>query len=36
MECPVMVVMLFQLHRKFINDNILKFLPPVLKVYDSH
>jgi transformation/transcription domain-associated protein len=33
-ESPVSVVLLFQLHRKFINDNILKFVPLIFKVLD--
>ncbi len=33
-ECPVMVVLLFQLHRKFINDNILKFVPLIMKILE--
>lgn len=34
-ECPVMVVLLFQLHRKFINDNILKFVPLIMKILET-
>jgi transformation/transcription domain-associated protein len=33
-ECPVMVVLLFQLHRKFINENILKFVPLIMKILE--
>lgn len=33
-ESPVMVVLLFQLHRKFINDNILKFVPFIIKILE--
>lgn len=33
-ECPVMVVLLFQLHRRFINDNILKFVPLIMKILE--
>lgn len=30
-ECPVMIVLLFQLYRRFINDNIPRLIPAVLK-----
>jgi len=30
-ECPVMVVLIFQLHRRFIGENIPKFIPLVIK-----
>ena len=33
-ESPVMVVLLFQLHRKFINENILKFVPFIIKILE--
>ena len=33
-ESPVMVVLIFQLHRKFINDNILKFVPFIIKILE--
>lgn len=33
-ESPVMVVLLFQLHRRFINDNILKFVPFIIKILE--
>lgn len=33
-ESPVMVVLLFQLHRKFINENILKFVPSIVKILE--
>lgn len=33
-ESPVMVVLLFQLHRKFINENILKFVPFIVKILE--
>lgn len=33
-ESPVMVVLLFQLHRKFINDNILKFVPFIIRILE--
>ena len=33
-ESPVMVVLLFQLHRKFINENILKFVPYIIKILE--
>lgn len=33
-ESPVMVVLLFQLHRKFINDNILLFVPLIIKILE--
>ena len=31
-ESPVTVVLLFQLHRKFINDNILRFVPLIIRI----
>jgi transformation/transcription domain-associated protein len=30
-ECPVMVVLMFQLHRRFIGENIPKFIPLVIR-----
>lgn len=31
LECPVIVVLIFQLHRRFINDYIGRFVPVVMK-----
>lgn len=31
-ECPIIVVLLFQSHRKFANDNIAKFVPLIIEV----
>lgn len=30
-ECPVMIVLLFQIHRKLISENIAKFVPQVIR-----
>ena len=30
-ECPVMVVLLFQIHRKLVSENINRFAPQVIK-----
>eukprot|EP00002_Diphylleia_rotans_P036225 TRINITY_DN7963_c0_g1_i1.p1 TRINITY_DN7963_c0_g1~~TRINITY_DN7963_c0_g1_i1.p1 ORF type:complete len:3345 (+),score=544.19 TRINITY_DN7963_c0_g1_i1:49-10083(+) len=32
MECPVMVVMVFQLYNRFVAENIPKFVPPIIKI----
>jgi hypothetical protein len=31
-ECPIIVVLLFQSHRKFASDNIVKFVPLIIDV----
>lgn len=30
-ECPVMIVLLFQIHRKLVSENINRFAPQVIK-----
>ena len=31
-ECPIIVVLLFQSHRRFATENIFKFVPVIVEV----
>lgn len=32
MECPIIIALLFQLYRTFVNSNVPLFIPHVIKV----
>lgn len=34
-ECPIIVVLLFQSHRRYAGENIMKFVPLIFQVRDT-
>jgi len=31
-ECPIIIVLLFQLHKKFVQTNVVAFIPLIIEV----